>query len=265
MFKNIFPDKLNRLVYKGGPERASAAEKAEKTKVSPEALKKEQAALGKAIDDYAASIEKDVNMDRSLQNKKAIKIDLNNPESFKEVPKALRDVLRSLAEAKQALSEGYTRGNLDYVRVKVAAAQSFAKSLRSSGDPLGHSAEMAYVPKAKPGAKPKESVEASKYAQLASKAEELAMLDQSTPAGKRRAEKLQSELKDLADGVMVGKNKFKMQRGNMTIVRAKGPGTPAFKITMEYTHKLEQGGRPGSQTAKRSETVYVGGSKKDFA
>ena len=64
---------------------------------------------------------------------------------------------------------------------------------------------------------------------------------------------------------MVGKNTFKMRKGNMTIVRAKGPGTPAFKIVMEFKHELQQGGRPGSKHAKRTETVYVGGSEKDFA
>ena len=268
MFKNIFPDKLNRLVYKG-PETSKGGPKAsaEKATASPEALKKEQAALGKAIDDYAKQIESDVNIDRSMLHKDKIKIDLSNPKSYADINGGLRDVVQSLAQAKKALSEGYSRGNLDYVRVKVDAAQQFAKSLRGAGDPFGHSAEMASVPKAKPEDKPKqkESVEASKYAKLASKAEELAMLDQSSPAGKRRATQLHAELRDLADGVMVGKNKYMMKKGNMTIVRAKGPGTPAFKITMEYKHELVQGGRPGSKHAKRTETVYVGGSEKDFA
>lgn len=268
MFKNIFPNKLNRLVYKNGPETASAAEKAEKAKASPADLRKEAQELGKAIDDYAQQV---IDHETSFLDSKADKnIKLDKPETYAHLSKGLRDVLRSLHEAKVALGEGYSRVNLDYVRVKVDAARTFYKQeVMRVGDPLATAdePEMAKVAKAKPKAKPKqkESVEASRFAKLASKAEELAMLDQSTPAGKRRADQLRTDIRDLADTLLVGKNRYVLAKGNMKIMRAKGPGTPAFKITMEFKHELEQQGRPGAKSVKRTETVYVGGSEKDFA
>jgi|GEM_PF-3882855 len=270
MFKNIFPDKLNKLVFMaGGPEAAKAAESI-KSETDPAALRAEAAELGQAIDGYAKAIERDINQLRSTTTEDYMKIDLSNPKSYEHLDQALWSVVQSLAEAKMELKKGgATRVNLDLVRVKVEAAAIFNRSIRLAGDPLAHSADVEVSRIAKAGPKPekivvsRESVEASNWAKMALLVDEYNKLGE-TKDDKARQAAIQTELMPLASKVMQGKNKREVN--GLQIFRAPGAGTEAFKFVMiDRARRLEQGGRPGATTVGYEEvTVYAGGSAKDF-
>jgi len=264
-----------------GNSVADAAIKAikahEKVPATPESLRKEAKQLVKSIDDYVKEIQEDLNAIASKGRR--IKINLKNPKSYAKLRDDKKrteawDALNKLADAKGALERtvgrrGETeRTNIEFARIMMESAQAFYKEAQFLNDPLravmgrGLDASLRTVARATPERKEvKEVVGMAKIVQLV---DELIYLGSKTTGDTLRRAEIQAQLKDIANKVMVGKNRNTIRRGNLTISRAKGPGTPAFEFAVASRRKLDQGGRTGFRTVRYTERVYAGGSAKDF-
>lgn len=295
MFKNIFTNYINRLVYQQkGSEKSDV--QAEEAVASPEDLRAEAEAINMAINKFSLVIEDGINSNRTIfheqldpESLKLIKIDLNNPDSYAELMEDDRNlwtVIESLADAQKILKQGNTRGDLDFVRAKISATNTFFKGLMNvhpyKSDPsLGlmtlASIDLDTIHKAQPATptakEKKESIESSKWTRMASLADEYNKLGE-TADDKARKLAIQGDLLALTGEVMKGKpDLFVMtnidlngQLWNLKVERAKGPGTEAFRLTMKMpTKTLMMGGLPDARTVKYTEKpVYAGASETDF-
>jgi hypothetical protein len=251
MFKHIFPDKLNRLVYQqkrpGAAREAIKAAAKEKAKASPAELRREARELNKAINEFSKKVKEQTLM--------------------KEDVRRFNPVLKQLKEAKNDLLKGgASRANLDRVRSKMSVANIINGRLMRSKDPLlGLRASMPRVAKARARARSKaerakarkESKERANMTKMAKLVEEF--LATKRPITARRKAQIQNLLRDMASQVMG--NRKRISAGGLTIEKAPGAGTDAFKFTLRQTRRLEQGRGLVRVTEK---PVYAGGSAKDF-
>jgi len=263
MFKNIFPNKLNRLVYMGAPKgEVAALMETEKRKpgASPEDLKKEQAELNRAIDKYVKDVEKDINSTRFEPENQLLSIDLNNPNSYKDAPEFYRELLNAISRLKGDLNSfDVNERNLDYVHRQLRAYHAINASMRAVGDPFMHTAELNRVAKARPkdanetkdAAKKRvatpEELENARWIQIAKLADEIANMrvedsdKKPVPKLVEQRAALQNQLKDLLVTAMKGKgNKFLKTNPDgyvVAVTRAPGAGTPAFMVELGHSHE----------------------------
>jgi hypothetical protein len=164
MFKDIFPDNLNRFVYQRTPRRAPRRTIAA-AKVRPATLDEEARALGKAIVDYAKEMERNVNATRKRGEKK-VKIDLKDPRTFEDLPIEIYHLARLLRSAQRSLEKGrLTRVNLDHVRTLMYGAAGFYGRcvLEGRGGVFKREAHIADISKARGGTKKVAKKAASKF------------------------------------------------------------------------------------------------------
>lgn len=162
MFKEIFPDNLNRFIYQRAPRRAPRRA-AEAAKVRPTTLHEEAIALGRAIKDYAKEMEKNVN---AMKRKGKVKIDLNDPRTFEDLPIEIYHLAKLLRSAQRSLRTGrLSRVNLDHVRTLMYGAAGFYGRcvLEGRGGVFKREAHIADISRAKKGARKVAKKAASKF------------------------------------------------------------------------------------------------------
>lgn len=338
MFKDIFPDKINRFVYKqgggaqetfggkgwerdeegtplgrwvtkkgkrewqmytggkkgydalkkrfrAGLDAVKAVEKQREKPSSAEDLDKEADKLIASIDKFAKQIQ--ANLDASGGEKKAKKIDLKDPSSYKHLKddftrtevwytlERLRDA-RNVCEKRKG-SGDMERVGLEYARIILESAKEFYKDALMHEDVLRRPSEEAKLKKVS-RARPEAEVKAEKAAALAASKEVKEASDWvtmaklvkrylflgNTPTDRKVKDRLQIELKALAEATFKAQDGKRMKvvspDKTLVITKAKGAGAPAFMFDIQLERELGH----AKSAKKYTERMYAGGSAKDF-
>jgi len=255
MFKNIFPY-LNRLVYRG--ETASHQVEAQAVaEISKKSLKSEARELSKGIATFAEGILDNINEERRNLQLKPLKDYNDIKKNYKD--KTILKIMADLGAAQKSLHSAakkrtIARKLLDDVRSSIDNANTRYQGYREINSHLavqalfGASIDVKDIPKAAP----KEVKEVPWENVLWAKVEQLINDLDKAPAKKQDA----IQRKILAQLGRVAKDRPKRfsqsivdtkgKRHWLTVEKAAGPGTDAYKLTLN------------------NKTVYAGCSAKDF-
>lgn len=160
MFKNIFPDKLNRLIYKKFSTPSDLKSSPGLTKKVPWSPATEARNLDKTINAYVKQIERNFNKN----NKNKIDINLNDPKTYMGLPIELENIAKlfvnarkDLEKAKKTRDRGKARIILNNARTLAFGAAGFYNSCIMEGR-FSRKEYVAEAPKTKRPAQKKRPV-----------------------------------------------------------------------------------------------------------
>lgn len=219
MFKNIFPDKINRLVYRK-LEAPMAHESIQKVaKKRPTTLREEARELGKAIKAYTKLMERNVN---AMKSKNKVKIDLNNPKSFNDLPIEIYNLAILLRNAKGHLESGdSSRVNLNHVRALMYGASGFYSSCvrEKRGGVFKREAHIADISRAKKGGGKRASTTPTRATKRVKEVKKM-MASQNSPLTTKEVRKLSKGFKEVRrftqmdkEDIAWAKKNFKKENG----------------------------------------------------